>query len=232
MYNALVAGFYGPATTTSIILQTSLYTVGVSFQPMATKKRAAKPKGIVDDIKNAAGNALSGIPGIDQNIKYFKAAQKGPKAVLKAAAVDAAWSATGAAIGQAGSKVGKIVGKAAGKTVGALVSDSYFDAATSNLNKINQGGKVFRTNTPMGPSLGSTKIMTPGQRSAAQAGLSQIASNQADRAGAITANEVNALMSGAIRATSRGIGAATAGAGVSANKPKSKPKPKARKNVR
>lgn len=184
---------------------------------MASKK-ANKPKGIIDDIKSGAAKALSNNPIIGQNIKYLKAAQEGPKAVVKTAAVDAAWAATGAAIGQAGSKLGSVIGKAAGAELGERVGSSYLDDALRAIDKSSQGGRVFKTNTPMGPTLGSTKIMTPGQLESAKKGLSTIASNQASRVASNVAGEVQNLVSGAIRATSRGVGAIVAGAGVANNK--------------
>jgi len=193
---------------------------------MATKK-AKKPQGIIDDIKSGAAKALSNDPIIGQNIKYLKAAQQGPKAVVKTAAVDAAWAATGAAIGQAGSKLGSVIGKAAGAELGERVGSSYLDDALRAIDKSSQGGRVFKTNTPMGPTLGSTKIMTPGQLESAKKGLSTIASNQASRVASNVAGEVQNLVSGAIRATSRGVGAIVAGAGAATNK-----KSKGRKNAR
>jgi hypothetical protein len=200
---------------------------------MAAKKKAAKPKGIVNDIAGGVGKALESNSITSSLVRDIKAFQSGGvKGVVKAAAKDAAFAAAGLGIAKGGSQVAGVVGRAAGKSIGGKVSDSYYDEAVRNLGKISQGGKVFKTNTPMGPSLGSTKIMTAGQRGAAQAGLSQIASNQADRAGSIVANEINALVSGAIRATSKGAGALSYNAGKAKTTPKPKAKSKARKNVR
>ncbi len=150
MYNALVAGFYGPATTTSIILQTSLYTVGVSFQLMAAKKRATKPKGIVDDIAKGIQSLVSATqPKITdpQSLAEFKATTKN---ILK----------TGATVGDAALTGG--LGGSLGKNViapGAMVASpkTRSQAQNSGLGKF--GVEVGVTAASVGAGAGVAKIV-------------------------------------------------------------------------
>jgi hypothetical protein len=94
---------------------------------------------------------------------------------------------TAAGLALAAGAAGKAISKAApmiARRISGKVSNTAYDVLSAGLEKSAGGGRVFRTNTPMGPSLGSTKIMTPGQRNAAIGGLQKAASNRADEVGA------------------------------------------------
>lgn len=183
---------------------------------MASKKNA-KPSidwnDSLADFKDKVVKGAKNVPIVAQNLKYFNAAQQGPKAVAKTAAVDVAVNVAAAGAGKA---IGKLVGTAAGMATGKVAGDVSFQQLLPK--SMSAGGKVFRTNTPMGPTLASTKIMTKGQQSAAEKGLTKIADNRA--------NEIEAGVGRVIaRATAKGTANVVKGAGVLgtvANKPKNK----------
>jgi hypothetical protein len=102
---------------------------------------------------------------------------------------------TSAGLVLAAGAAGKVVSKVApiiARRVSRSVSNTAYDVLSAGLEKASGGGKVFRTNTPMGPSLGSTRIMTAKQREAAIGGLSKVASNRADEVGAKIGSQVQA----------------------------------------
>jgi hypothetical protein len=148
---------------------------------------------IVGGVVKAIGKAAAQNPVVAQNIKYAKAVQAGPTAVAKTAAVDLAWAGAGAAAGRVAAAGVSRFGAKLGKSVSDYTSDKSFDVLSSGLDKMKGGGRVFRTNTPMGPSLGSTRIMTPVQRDAAISGLKQAASNRADEIGSAISADVRAV---------------------------------------
>jgi len=157
---------------------------------MARKSPKKNLGDIVGDATKAVGRAVAQNPVVAQNVKYFNAVKAGPTAVAKTAAVDLAWAGAGAAAGRVAAAGVSRLGAKLGKSVSDYTSDKSFDVLSSGLDKMKGGGRVFRTNTPMGPSLGSTRIMTPGQRDAAISGLKQAASNRADEIGSAIGADV------------------------------------------
>ena len=164
---------------------------------MAPRKKKKDIGDIVGDVAKAVGRAAAKNPAIAQNIKYFNAVKAGPTAVAKTAATDLAWAGAGAAAGRVAAAGVTRVGAKLGKSVSDYTSDKSFDVLSAGLDKMRGGGRVFRTNTPMGPSLGSTRIMNPVQRDAAIAGLKQAASNRADEIGSAISADVRAAASAA-----------------------------------
>jgi hypothetical protein len=165
------------------------------------------------DFKDKVVKGAKNVPIVAQNLKYFNAAQQGPKAVAKTAAVDVAINA---AAGGAGKVLGKVLGAVAGKATGAIAGDVSF---TQLLPKsMGAGGKVSTVNTPFGKTLASTKIMTKGQTSSAEKGLTKIAENRA--------NEIESGVRRAISSSvSRGVSNAAKNTGIAATaayKPKNK----------
>ena len=146
---------------------------------MASKKKSQPTKpnyhGSLADYKASVKKSGVSVPGpiISAPTVYGALEQVGKtgKQVVQETAIDLATMAAG---GVAGKVLGKVLGKAAGKFAGKEV----FEAIAPKT--IGTGGKVYRTNTPFGPTLASTKIMTQGQTSAAGKGLTKIASNRAN----------------------------------------------------
>lgn len=165
------------------------------------------------DFKDKVAKGISNVPIVAQNLKYFNAAKQGPKAVAKTAAVDVA---TNVAAAGAGKVLGKALGAAAGKVTGRIAGDTAFETLLPK--SMSAGGKVFRTNTPMGPTLASTKIMTKGQTSAAEKGLTKIAENRANEIESGVKQTVKAVTSKAVSNTAKNAGIAA----TVANKPKKK----------
>lgn len=165
------------------------------------------------DFKDKVIAGAKSSPIIAQNIKYFNAAKEGPKQVAKTAAIDVA---TNVAAAGAGKVLGAALGAVAGKATGKVAGDVAFERLLPKT--IGAGGRVFRTNTPMGPALASTKIMTKGQTSAAGKGLTKIAENRA--------NEIESGVRRVVSSsTSRAVSNAAKNAGIAAtvaNKPKNK----------
>jgi hypothetical protein len=178
---------------------------------------ARKPKKDIGDIFGAVAKAAAQNPIVSQNIKYFKAVQAGPTAVAKTAAMDLAAGAAGAGAGRVLAAGVTKLGAKLGRSVTNYTSDKSFDVLSSGLDKMKGGGRVFRTNTPMGPSLGSTRIMTPVQRDSAIAGLKQVASNRADEIGSAIGADVREVA----RAAAANIRAA-APAAVVVRRPRAK----------
>lgn len=165
------------------------------------------------DFKDKVVKGAKNVPIVAQNLKYFNAAQQGPKAVAKTAAIDVAANVAAAGAGRV---IGKLVGTAVGSATGKVAGDKAFEKLLPK--SMSAGGRVFRTNTPMGPTLASTKIMTKGQQSSAEKGLVKIAENRA--------NEIESAVGKTIaRSTAKGVANVVKGAGVAAtvaNKPKNK----------
>jgi hypothetical protein len=183
---------------------------------MASKKNA-KPSidwnDSLADFKDKVVKGAKNVPIVAQNLKYFNAAQKGPTAVAKTAAVDVTVNVAAAG---AGRLLGAGLGAIRGKEMGKLAGDTAFEKLLPKT--MSAGGTVFRTNTPMGPTLASTRIMTKGQQSAAEKGLTKIADNRA--------NEIEASVRATVaRATAKRTANVVKGTGVAgtvANKPKNK----------
>jgi hypothetical protein len=180
---------------------------------------AKKPKGIdwndnLADFKNALVKAVSQNPIVAQNVKYFNAAKKGPSTVIKTAASDAAWTIAGEGAARAIGGVGKVVGKVVAQNVAATSAQTTFNALTKNLPNASQGGKTFTTQTPFGPTLASTKIMTSPQREAAIKGLATAAGNRATEVGVELGSKAGRVVSSAIREAGQAIGGAAAIAGI------------------
>jgi hypothetical protein len=150
---------------------------------MAPRKKKKDIGDIFGDAAKAVGRAAAQNPLVAQNIKYFNAVKAGPTQVAKTAAMDLAAGAAGAGASRVLASGLTKVGAKLGKSVSDYTSDKSFNVLSAGLDKMKSGGRVFRTNTPMGPSLGSTRIMNPVQRDAAISGLKQAASNRADEIG-------------------------------------------------
>jgi hypothetical protein len=183
---------------------------------MASKKNA-KPSidwnDSLADFKDKVVKGAKNVPIVAQNLKYFNAAQKGPTAVAKTAAVDVTVNVAAAG---AGRLLGAGLGAIRGKEMGKLAGDTAFEKLLPKT--MSAGGKVSKTNTPMGPTLRSTRIMTKGQQSSAEKGLTKIADNRA--------NEIEASVRATVaRATAKRTANVVKGAGVAgtvANKPENK----------
>ena len=180
---------------------------------------ARKPKGIdwngsLADFKDAVTKAVSQNPIVAQNVKYFNAAKKGPSTVIKTAASDAAWTIAGEGAARAIGGIGKAVGKVVAQNVAETSAQTTFKALTKNLPNASQGGKTFTTQTPFGPTLASTKIMTSPQREAAIKGLATAAGNRATEVGVELGSRAGNVVSSAIRETGRALGGAAAIAGI------------------
>ena len=106
--------------------------------------------------------------------------------------------------------VTRSVGVAASRAAGVVAGNAAFDAATKGLEKASAGGRVFRTVTPFGPTLGSTRIMTPSQRSASIGGLVKRGENIGNQ----TERVVASTLGSAANTASKVVGAATTGAAV------------------
>lgn len=82
----------------------------------------------------------------------------------------------------------KIAGKVAGPT-----GDATWAAASKGISTMRGGGRVYKTSTPFGKTLGSTKIMNAGQKAASMTGLETRAANiatTAERAAAGAASRI------------------------------------------
>ena len=162
------------------------------------------------DFKNAVVKAAKNDPIIGQNIKYFQSAQKGVKDVVKTAATDIAVSAIGAGAGKVVGAASAKLGQAVGKTVAVDVAETAFSKLTTGLEKSSQGGKVFKTVTPFGPTLASTKIMSAAQREAAIGGLAKAAANRATEIGAEVGSKAASIVSKGANVVSKTVVANTA----------------------
>ena len=145
---------------------------------MASKKNSklSKPnyQGSLADYKASVNKPKSITPPIISAPTVYQAANAATK-TAKSAAVDLALMA-------AGGGIGKVLAKGAGKLAARFVAGEAFETLAPRT--IGAGGKVSKTNIPMGPTLRSTRIMTQGQQSAAGKGLTKIASNRANEIGA------------------------------------------------
>ena len=148
---------------------------------MASKKsKPTKPnyQGSLADYKESVKKSGVSIPGpiISAPSVYgaLEQVKKTGKQVAKDTAIDLATMAAGGVLGKVG---GKILGTAAAKLTGKTAFEKLAPKTMGT------GGKVYRTHSPMGPTLASTKIMTKGQTSAAGKGLTKIASNRANEIG-------------------------------------------------
>ena len=177
------------------------------------KSQPAKPnyQGSLADYKASVKKSGVSVPGpiISAPTVYgaLDNARKSLPQVLKESAIDLGSMAVGGA-------AGKVLGKVFGKVAGRAVANEVFERLAPN--SIKTGGKVFRTNTPFGPTLASTKIMTKGQTSAAAAGLTKIASNRANEVGSQIASKVAKGTKTAARGAS--TAAIVAKSGTSKNK--------------
>ena len=117
-------------------------------------------------------------------------------------------AALGAAVVGAGpllQYVTKQLGLAAASGAGTLAGNRAYDVAAQGIEKASSGGRVFNAMTPFGPTVASTKILSPAQRSAAVGNLLRRAENIA------TATEVGVRSDVAQLAQSlaRGVGSTT-----------------------
>lgn len=174
---------------------------------VAAKKPKINWNDNLADFKNAVVKAAKNDPIVGQNIKYFQSAQRGAKDVVKTAAKDVAVSAAGAGAGKLAGAIGAAVGKTVGKKVGESVADTAFSKLATGLDKASSGGKVFKTNTPFGPTLASTKIMTGPQREAAIGGLTKVASNRANEIGSSVGGQAASIVSKTVNAAGKTVAA-------------------------
>lgn len=183
---------------------------------------ARKPKGFdwndnLADFKKGVSRAVANNPIISQNIKYFQASQRGVKAVATTAAKDAASAVAGAAAGKAVSAIGSVVANKVGSKVASSVANTALGKLTTGLDKASSGGKVYKTNTPFGPTLASTKIMSAPQREAAIGGLTKAASNRAAEIGKSVGADAKSAVSNITGKASKTVAAATTAAASKKN---------------
>jgi len=108
-----------------------------------------KPKKDIGDILDAVAKAAAQNPIVAQNIKYFKAAQAGPTAVAKTAAMDLA-------AGAAGVGAAKVAGKAVQAFVKTGVPARVVNKVTGQ-KVVVHGSPVSRL-TKIKPSVGSNQL--------------------------------------------------------------------------
>lgn len=178
--------------------------------PAKKNSKPTKPnyQGSLADYKTSvkkSGNSTSGPIISAPTVYQAKNVVQNTGKVIKDSAVDVALMAAGAG-------VGRILGKIAGSAAGRKVAQEVFE--TLSPKTMGTGGKVYRTNSPMGPTLASTKIMTKGQTSAAASGLTKIASNRANEVGA----QIGSKVAKGTATAGKGLGMAAA----AATKPKNK----------
>jgi hypothetical protein len=169
------------------------------------KSQPAKPnyQGSLADYKASmkkTGNSTPGPIISAPTVYQAKNVVQNTGKVIKDSAVDVALMAAGAG-------VGRILGKIAGSAAGRKVAQEVFE--TLSPKSMSTGGKVYRTNSPMGPTLASTRIMTKGQTSAAASGLTKIASNRANEVGAQIGSKVSKGVKTSVRTASLAAAAAT-----------------------
>jgi hypothetical protein len=103
--------------------------------------------------------------------------------------VRAAQSAVLAGAGSAVARLAPTVGAKVFKVVGSRSASTAYQVNSAGIAGSSIGGRLFTTQTPAGPSLASTRVMTPGQQSAAKSGLYQIAENKALQTGTMLGRE-------------------------------------------
>lgn len=110
---------------------------------------------------------------------YTLRGMQGPAGFQPENWVDPALLVTGAAGGQLASRL------AASKAnrVAGMVGDELFNAATQGFDKANAGGRIFTAQTPFGPTISSTKVMSNPQLNASMGNLSKWYAGLADVAG-------------------------------------------------
>lgn len=180
---------------------------------MATKKsQPAKPnyQGSLADYKASVKKSGVSVPGpiiSAPTVYQAKNVVQNTGKVLKDSAVDLALT-----VATAGA--GRVLGKIAGTSLGRKVANEVFETLAPNA--IKNGGRLFKANTPFGPTLASTRIMTQGQTSAAAAGLTKIASNRANEVG----TQVGMKVAQGVRTAAMGASTAAivAKSGTSKNK--------------
>ena len=143
-----------------------------------------------------------------RNPQYLKPESTGDK--IKAVGIGAASLGAGPLV----RAIAKTVGVGASRAIGNVAGNAAFDAASKGLEKARAGGRVFRTTTPFGPSLGSTKIMTANQVSAAVGNLAKRAENIAN----YTERTVTGTLKGVTNTVSRALGTAASAASLVAAK--------------
>lgn len=110
-----------------------------------------------------------------------------------------------------------------GQKVGQAAADSAWTVASKGLSTMSGGGKVGKAFTPMGPTLKSTRIMTAGQKAAAESGLYTRAANIAGAAGVGGAKAAAKITQKVVRGA---VGTGKAGAAAVAAGKSLKPKKK------
>lgn len=147
-----------PDMTDFLRMCRSLYTIRVPLQPMASKKKAAKPKNILEDTANAIKNAVTAFdkkPIESQNLAEYKQTVKN---LLKTGATAADVYATGGLAGSfaknvvsPGAKVGSPSSKSKAEKSGLKkfgidvgVTASTVGAAAAAGGAINKSGVVQR----------------------------------------------------------------------------------------
>lgn len=119
-------------------------------------------------------------------------------------------------------QVSKFLAGKAGNYVSRATAEGTWQTAGKGLGSISGGGKVGKTFTPMGPTLKSTRIMNPAQKSAALKGLTTRAANVTNAASSSAGQATERLSKKIIRGAVGGAKVTGAGAAVVANKKKKK----------
>lgn len=107
-------------------------------------------------------------------------------------------------------------GKIAGK-VGGATANATWNSAAKGLGSISSGGKVSRGFGPMGPTLKSTRIMNPAQKSSALNALETRAANITNAAAKASATAASNITKKVIRNTVGGAKIAGATGAVGKN---------------
>jgi hypothetical protein len=148
----------------------------------AMKLKAANP----NRGKSPGGGRVSAAEGKKMRDKYLddrRRSMMGGGGKLKGLQDFVQGAAAVAPVGRLAAPVaGRIAARVAAKNAirsgfGRRVGDATYNKATKGLSKASSGGKVSRTQTPMGPTLRSTRIQSEAERAARIGNLEKRASN-------------------------------------------------------
>jgi hypothetical protein len=164
------------------------------------------------------GNRFS--PTFSKNIPTSQKAVNALNWAGKTAAETVALGAAGKLIAN---PVTKAVAKKVGQNIGGRTAQASYNANMKGLWKATgAGGKVTRTQTPMGPTLRSTAIGTSKQQTARVNNLETAAFKKATRAGAEATSKAMIDVFKKGKQVKKGLGAAGVAASANKNKPKKK----------
>jgi hypothetical protein len=186
--------------------------------PAQIKALKSKPAGSVKP------TAKIGKPTVDPSkgkAPSYPNQQKAYDAITGAGKLAAQTVALGAAGKIVVNPVTKLIAKQVGKSVGGRTAQAAYNANMKGIStSTGAGGKVSRTQTPMGPTLRSTQIGTPNQQAARINNLEVGAFRKATRAGkeAASGAMIDVFKAGK---TAKKVGGTLGTAGlISKNKPK------------